>query len=349
MTQPFLSQSPPVSPDRRFCIAPMMDWTTQDYRYFARGLTRHALLYTEMVTTGALIHGDTPRFLRYSPQEHPLALQLGGSDPGELAHCAALAQQYDFAEVNLNVGCPSDRVQNNLMGACLMAYPEKVAEAVRAMKQACDIPVTVKHRIGIDGRDSYGQLQDFVGTVAEAGCAHFIVHGRIAILQGLSPKENRDVPPLKYDTVYQLKRDFPDLEIIINGGLKTLADCQQQLNHVDGVMVGREAYQRPWMLAGVDALFYPQLPGHEQPLSRHQAVLRLLPYIEQRMRQDGVRLSTITRHILGIFHGCPGGRQFRRLLSEQGHLPGSGPEVLERALAQVPELATATPEPLHSA
>ncbi|TVP57223.1 MAG: tRNA dihydrouridine(20/20a) synthase DusA [Halomonadaceae bacterium] len=341
MTEPAL----PHSPDRRFCIAPMMDWTTQDYRYFARGLTRHALLYTEMVTTGALIHGDTPRFLRYSPQEQPLALQLGGSDPGELAHCAALAQDYGFAEVNLNVGCPSDRVQNNLMGACLMAYPEKVAEAVRAMKQACDIPVTVKHRIGINGRDSYAQLQDFVATVAQAGCQQFIVHGRIAILQGLSPKENRDIPPLNYPRVYQLKQDFPELEIIINGGLKTLTDCQQQLAHVDGVMVGREAYQRPWMLAEVDALFYPELPGHEVPLTRHQAVERLLPYIEQRMSQEGVRLSTITRHILGIFHGCPGGRQFRRLLSEQGHLPGAGPEVLERALARVPPVE----EHCHSA
>lgn len=325
-----------AAPDRRFCIAPMMDWTTRDFRYFARGLTRHALLYTEMVTTGALIHGDTPRFLRYSAEEHPLALQLGGSDPKELAHCAALAEEYGFAEVNLNVGCPSDRVQNNLMGACLMAYPEKVAEGVAAMQQACDLPVTVKHRIGIDGRDSYEQLRDFVGTVADAGCRHFIVHGRIAILEGLSPKENRDVPPLKYDTVYKLKRDFPQLEIIINGGLKSLEDCQSQLAHVDGVMVGREAYQRPWMLAEVDRLFYPELAGHSQPLTRHQAVERLFPYIEQRLRDDGVKLSTVTRHILGIFHGCPGGRQFRRILSEQGHKTSAGPEVLEQALARIP-------------
>ncbi|MDX1589971.1 MAG: tRNA dihydrouridine(20/20a) synthase DusA [Oleiphilaceae bacterium] len=324
------------TPDRRFCVAPMMDWTTRDYRYFARGLTRHALLYTEMVTTGALIHGDTPRFLRYHDAEHPLALQLGGSDPGELAHCAALAREYGFAEVNLNVGCPSDRVQNNLMGACLMAHPDKVAEGVRAMQQACDLPVTVKHRIGIDGRDSYAQLRDFVGTVADAGCRHFIVHARIAILQGLSPKQNRDVPPLHYPSVHQLKRDFPQLEVIINGGFKSLQDCQSQLDYVDGVMVGREAYQRPWMLSEVDRLLYPDRPGIARPLSRHQAVERLLPYIEQRLSHDGVRLSTVTRHILGIFHGCPGGRQFRRILSEQGHQSGAGPEVLERALACVP-------------
>jgi len=330
-------------PDRRFSVAPMMDWTTRDYRYFARGLSRHALLYTEMVTTGALIHGETARFLRYSPEEHPLALQLGGSDARELAHCAALAEDYGFAEVNLNVGCPSDRVQNNMIGACLMAHPRVVSEGVRAMKESAAIPVTVKHRIGIDGRESYAELRDFVGTVAEGGCRTFIVHGRIAVLEGLSPKQNRDIPPLQYDKVYQLKQDFPDLEIILNGGLKTLEDCLDQLNHVDGVMVGREAYQRPWLLSEVDQAFYPDRPQATAPLSRHDAVRRLFPYIEERL-EDGVRLSTVTRHILGIFHGCPGGRQFRRVLSEQGHRPDAGLEVLEAALAQVPESEPEDPD-----
>lgn len=322
-------------PDRRFSVAPMMDCTTADYRFFARGLTRNALLYTEMVTTGALIHGDRDRFLRYDRCEHPLALQLGGSTPSELAECARMAGDYGFDEINLNVGCPSDRVQNNLIGACLMARPELVAESVAAMREATSIPVTVKHRIGIDGRESYEELADFVRQVADAGCRTFIVHARIAILAGLSPKKNRDVPPLRYDDVHRLKRDFPDLEIIINGGLTTLEQCREQLRHVDGVMVGREAYHRPWMLAGVDAGFYPD---HESApvTTRRDAVERLFPYIEQRLA-EGAPLPVITRHIMNIFHGCPGGRRFRRYLSENAHRSGAGLTVLREALSLVPE------------
>ncbi len=324
-----------TEPDRRFSVAPMMDCTTADYRFFARGLTRNALLYTEMVTTGALIHGDRDRFLRYDACEHPLALQLGGSTPSELAECARMAGDYGFDEVNLNVGCPSDRVQNNLIGACLMARPELVAESVAAMREATPIPVTVKHRIGIDGRESYEELAEFVRQVADAGCRTFIVHARIAILAGLSPKENRDVPPLRYEDVHRLKHDFPQLEIIINGGLTTLDQCQQQLHHVDGVMVGREAYHRPWMLADVDARLYPERAP--APItSRRQAVERLFPHIERRL-EEGAPLQVITRHIMNIFHGCPGGRRFRRHLSENAHRSSAGLEVLREALAMVPE------------
>lgn len=316
---------------RRFSVAPMMDWTTRHYRYLARILSRRALLYTEMVTTGALIHGDTERFLRHDPAEYPLALQLGGSDPDELARCAALAEQAGFSEVNLNVGCPSDRVQNNLIGACLMAHPERVAEGVRAMMAATSLPVTVKHRIGINGRESWQDLCDFIDTVAAAGCRTFIVHARIAILEGLSPKENREVPPLKYSWVYDLKARYPELEIIINGGIKTLQECHQHLEHLDGVMVGREAYQNPWLLASVDS----ELFGEAAPVvSRQQALQAMVPFIEEELSQ-GVYLNHITRHILGLFHGQPGGRQFRRHLSENAHRPGSGIEVVLDALDKV--------------
>ncbi len=316
---------------RRFSVAPMMDWTTRHYRYLARILSRKALLYTEMVTTGALIHGDTERFLRHDASEYPLALQLGGSDPDELARCAALAEQYGFSEVNLNVGCPSDRVQNNLIGACLMAYPDRVAEAVRAMMAATSLPVTVKHRIGINGRESWQDLCHFVETVAAAGCRTFIVHARIAILEGLSPKENREIPPLKYSWVYDLKTRYPELEIIINGGVKSLPECYQHLNHVDGVMVGREAYHNPWLLAGVDTELFGEAPP---VVSRQQALQAMVPFIEEELAQ-GVALNHITRHILGLFHGQPGGRQFRRHLSENAHRPGSGIEVILDALDKV--------------
>ena len=329
MSVPEIISTAPLS--RRFSVAPMMDWTTRHYRYLARILSRRALLYTEMVTTGALIHGDTERFLRHDPAEYPLALQLGGSDPDELARCAALAEQYGFSEVNLNVGCPSDRVQNNLIGACLMAHPERVAEGVRAMMAATSLPVTVKHRIGINGRESWQDLCDFIDTVAAAGCRTFIVHARIAILEGLSPKENREVPPLKYSWVYDLKARYPELEIIINGGIKTLPECHQHLNHVDGVMVGREAYQNPWLLASVDS----ELFGEAAPVvSRQQALQAMVPFIEEELSQ-GVYLNHITRHILGLFHGQPGGRQFRRHLSENAHRPGSGIEVVLDALDKV--------------
>ncbi|MFN3580134.1 MAG: tRNA dihydrouridine(20/20a) synthase DusA [Pseudomonas sp.] len=302
-------------PSRRFCVAPMMDWTDRHYRFFARLISRHTLLYTEMVTTGAIIHGDRARFLGYNPEEQPVALQLGGSNASELASCAALAQEAGFAEVNLNVGCPSDRVQNNMIGACLMAHPGLVAEGVSAMLNACELPVTVKHRIGINGHDSYQQLCDFVGQVHEAGCDTFIVHARIAILEGLSPKENRDIPPLRYEVVHQLKADFPQLEIIINGGLTDLDEMEQHLTSLDGVMVGREAYHNPYMMASVDQRFYAD--AHPVP-SRVEVLQALRPYIVRHLEQGGV-VNHVTRHILGLFQGLPGARHFRRQLSGALH------------------------------
>lgn len=302
-------------PSRRFCVAPMMDWTDRHYRYFARLISRHTLLYTEMVTTGAVLHGDRARFLGYHPAEQPLALQLGGSDASELAQCARLAEQAGYAEVNLNVGCPSDRVQNSLIGACLMGHPELVVDGVKAMLDACSIPVTVKHRIGINGRDSYEQLVDFVGQVHEAGCETFIVHARIAILEGLSPKENREIPPLRYDVVHQLKRDFPQLEIILNGGLTDLDAMQQHLPKLDGLMVGREAYHNPYLLADVDRRFY----GDKTPVrSRIEVLQALRPYIASHIEAGG-SMHHVTRHILGLFQGLPGARHFRRQLSTEVH------------------------------
>ncbi|MGM0571261.1 tRNA dihydrouridine(20/20a) synthase DusA [Marinobacter sp.] len=330
---PETSPRQPAPLSRRFCVAPMMDWTTRHYRYLARILSRRALLYTEMVTTGALIHGDTARFLQHDPAEYPLALQLGGSNADELARCAALAEEYGFSEVNLNVGCPSDRVQNNMIGACLMGHPDKVAEGVRGMIAATSLPVTVKHRIGINGRESWEDLCHFIETVAAAGCRTFIVHARIAVLEGLSPKENRDIPPLKYPWVYDLKARYPELEIIINGGIRTFEECHQHLAHTDGVMLGREAYHNPWLLAGVD----PQLFGEASPVaSRHEALEAMLPFIKEELER-GVYLTHITRHIMGLFHGQPGGRQFRRHISENAHRPGSGIEVVLDALAKVRE------------
>ena len=312
-------QQPPTlsrpGPSRRFSVAPMMEWTDRHYRYFARLISRHTLLYTEMVTTGAILQGDRERFLAYSPEEQPLALQLGGSNAQDLAQCARLAEQAGYAEVNLNVGCPSDRVQNNLIGACLMAHPQLVVDAVKAMLDACSIPVTVKHRIGINGRDSYEQLLDFVGQVHEAGCESFIVHARIAILEGLSPKENREIPPLRYEVVQQLKKDFPQLEIILNGGLTDLEVMQQQMQTLDGVMVGREAYHNPWLLAQVDQRLY----GDEHPVpSRIEVLQALRPYIAEHIARGGV-MHHVTRHILGLFQGLPGARHFRRQLSTEIH------------------------------
>ncbi len=304
---------PPVS--RRFSVAPMMDWTDRHCRYFMRLLSRNALLYTEMVTTGALLHGDRERFLRHDVAEYPLALQLGGSVPDELAACARLAEEAGYQEVNLNVGCPSDRVQNNMIGACLMAHPARVAECVKAMQDAVSIPVTVKHRIGINGRDSYAELCDFVGQVSAAGCRSFTVHARIAILEGLSPKENREVPPLRYDVAAQLKQDFPALEIILNGGIKTLEECQQHLQTFDGVMLGREAYHNPYLLAQVDT----QLFGKQRAvLSRLDAMQAMRPYIEAHLANGG-SLHHITRHMLGLAQGFKGARRFRQLLSVDIH------------------------------
>ena len=300
---------------RRFSVAPMMDWTDRHCRFFLRLLSKRALLYTEMVTTGALLNGDAERFLRHDETEHPLALQLGGSTPADLAACARMAQDAGYDEVNLNVGCPSDRVQNNMIGACLMAHPALVADCVKAMRDAVSIPITVKHRIGINGRDSYAQLCDFVGTVRDAGCESFTVHARIAILEGLSPKENRDIPPLRYDVAAQLKADFPALEIILNGGIKTLDQCKTHLQTFDGVMLGREAYHNPYILAEVDQ----QLFGSEAPVvTRAQALALLRPYIAQHLATGGA-MHHVTRHILGLGQGFPGARRFRQLLSVDIH------------------------------
>lgn len=318
--------------DRRFSIAPMLDWTVSDYRVFARTMTKNTLLYTEMVTTGAILYGNNPeRFLFHDECEHPVALQLGGSNPEDLAKCAKKAEQAGFDEVNLNVGCPSDRVQNNMIGACLMAHPDKVKDAMRAMQDACSIPVTIKHRIGIDEQEEYSVVRDFVGEIATTGTNTFIVHARKAILQGLSPKENRDVPPLKYHYVHQLKQDFPDLEIIINGGIKTIAECQEQLKHVDGVMVGREAYHNPWILSQVDEQIFG---GQALVTNRFEALEKFVCHMEGRMA-EGVRLSHLTRHILGIFQGEYGGKQFRRYLSEKGHKADAKLDVLLEAIELV--------------
>jgi len=290
----------------------MMDYTDRHCRYFLRLITRHTLLYTEMVTTGALIHGDRARFLRFHPSEHPVAFQLGGSDPGELASCARHIAEAGYDEVNLNCGCPSDRVQTGNFGACLMKTPQLVAAGVAAMRDNCDIDVTVKNRIGVDELDSYDYLRDFVGQIADAGCRTFIVHARKAWLKGLSPKQNREIPPLIYERVYQLKRDFPALEIILNGGVHNLDDVATHLEHVDGVMIGREAYHNPYLLAGVDSGFYGD---HRQPPTRHQVLAAFARFAGEQVA-EGVRLNHMTRHILGLYAGQPGARRFRRFISE---------------------------------
>jgi len=317
--------------NRTFSTAPMMDWSDRHCRYFWRTLSKEALLYTEMVTTGAIIHGKggPERFLDFNEEEHPVALQLGGSKPSELAQCSKIAQEFGYDEVNLNVGCPSDRVQNNMIGACLMGHPVLVADCIKAMQDACDIPVTIKHRIGIDDQDSYEELHSFVHTVAETGCETFIVHARKAILQGLSPKQNREVPPLKYEFVKQLKLDFPHLEILINGGLETIDQMKEVLEFTDGVMIGREAYHSPRLLLDVDHEFY----GHEaQDKDLKNKIRAMYPYIEKHLSQDG-KLAYITRHMLGLFNGLPGSRQFRRHLSEQAYKSTAGIQVIEDALA----------------
>ncbi len=317
--------------DRRLCIAPMLDWTDRYCRYFLRLISRHVVLYTEMVTTGAIIHGDRERFLKFDKFEHPVALQLGGSDPADLAQCAKLGEEWGYDEINLNVGCPSDRVQSGRFGACLMATPELVAECVDAMKQSVSIEVTVKHRIGIDDRDSYGELCDFIGASSEAGCRTFIVHARKAWLQGLSPKENREIPPLSYETVYRLKQDFPALEIIINGGITTLDQSKVHLEHVDGVMIGREAYNNPWMLAEADQQIY----GDDHPIpTRHEIVEQLIPFIEQE-QSAGTPVNRVSRHILGLFNGQPGARAWRRHISENAHRKGADSSVILEAASRV--------------
>ncbi len=321
------------SSHHRFSIAPMMDWSDHNCRYFWRLLTKKALVYTEMVTTGALIHGERKRFLHFNREEHPVALQLGGSDPKDLARCARWAQEWGYDEVNINCGCPSDRVQSGMFGACLMGKPDLVADCVKAMRDSCNIPITVKHRIGIDHMESYEQLLAFIAPVAAAGCSVFIVHARKAWLQGLSPKENREIPPLNYPWVYQLKKDFPQLTIVVNGGIQSIEDCQVHLNHVDGVMLGREAYQNPWMLTQVDQKLF----GIDRPeKSRDDVIADLLPFTERHLARGG-QLNHITRHILGLYQGVPGARKFRRHLSENAYKKSAGIDILAQAYALVSE------------
>ncbi len=306
----------------------MMDYTDRHFRYFIRLMSRHTLLYTEMVTSGAILHGDHRRFLEFHPAEHPVALQLGGSEPAALAACARIAGDYGYDEVNLNVGCPSDRVQSGRFGACLMQEPELVAECVTAMRAVSRVPVTVKTRIGVDDRDSYEHLTGFVSTVAAAGCSVFIIHARKAWLKGLSPKENREIPPLRYDVAARLKRDFPQLTIVVNGGVQTLDAMHDHLGAFDGVMVGREAVSNPWLFADVDRRFF----GVQGPMLTRGDILRAwMPYISAQL-QEGVPLARMTRHALGLFHGCPGARAWRRALSEEGARPGAGLAVLHQAL-----------------
>ncbi|MCK5872157.1 MAG: tRNA dihydrouridine(20/20a) synthase DusA [Methylococcales bacterium] len=311
-----------------FSVAPMLDWTDRHCRYFYRLMSKKALLYTEMVTTGALIHANQHRFLHFNPEENPLALQLGGSDPQELALCARMAQDYGYDEVNLNVGCPSDRVQNGQFGACLMAKPALVAECINAMTQAVAIPVTVKSRIGIDDQDSYQALSDFIEIIADAGCQTFIIHARKAWLQGLSPKQNRNIPPLRYEVVYQLKQDYPRLNFILNGGITDLDQIKQHLLQTDGVMLGREVYNRPFLLAEIDSKIYGVSQSSK---TRQQIIEELLPYIDRQL-SHGIRLHSITRHILGLFHSQKGARNWRRYLSEQAVKKNADKTVLLEAL-----------------
>ncbi|MCB1887075.1 MAG: tRNA dihydrouridine(20/20a) synthase DusA [Rhodocyclaceae bacterium] len=315
-------------PPRRLAVAPMLDWTDRFYRYFARLITRHTWLTTEMVTTGALIHGDRERFLRFDPSEQPLALQLGGSDAADLARCTRLAAEWGYDEVNLNVGCPSERVQSGAFGACLMAEPALVADCLSAMQDSVDIPVTVKHRIGIDQVEGYDYLRDFVGEVSRrSACRIFTVHARNAILKGLSPKENRDIPPLKYPYVYRLKQDFPELTILINGGITDWPAIETHLAEVDGVMIGREAYHNPWLLVEADRRLF----GDHHPLpTRREIVEALLPFLQARI-DEGVPLKHMTRHVLGLYQGVPGAKAWRRTLSDPVALRGNDPGLLLKA------------------
>lgn len=319
----------------------MLDWTDRHCRMFHRQITRHTWMYTEMVTTGALLYGDVARHLDFNQEEHPVALQLGGSEPVDLAKSAKLGEQWGYDEINLNCGCPSERVQKGAFGACLMAEPQLVADCVKAMRDAVSIDVTVKHRIGIDRVESYEFVRDFVGTIAEAGCNTFIVHARNAILKGLSPKENREIPPLKYDYAYQLKKDFPSLEIIINGGIKTLEEIDSHLQHVDGVMIGREAYHNPYLMAAFDAGYY----GDDAPVkSRAEVVQAMIPYIADQLARygnngAGLKMNSITRHMLGLMAGMPGARAFRQILSDSKRLATGNPALLLDALARTQPLA----------
>jgi tRNA-dihydrouridine synthase A len=318
--------------DHSFSVAPMLDWTDRHCRFFLRLLSQHAVLYTEMVTTGAIIYGKG-NYLAFNKQEHPVVLQLGGSDPVDMAKCAVIAQQRGYDEININVGCPSDRVKNGRFGACLMATPNIVADCVQAMQKEVDIPVTVKCRIGIDEMDDDAGLSDFIDPIRDIGCQHFIVHARKAWLQGLSPKQNRDIPPLNYDRVYRLKQDNPDLLISINGGITNFDDAKAHLANVDGVMLGREVYSNPYILSQVDSIFYND---QRAPISRANVIIEMTKYIEQEV-DAGARVWHIARHVLGLFQSQAGGKIWRRYLSEHGTTNRTNTQLLIEAYEQVLE------------
>lgn len=321
---------PAMKTNRLISVAPMMEWTDRHDRYFLRLIAPEIFLYTEMVTTGALLHGDYQRFLSFNPEEHPLALQLGGSEPSKLGQCAKMGEEFGYDEINLNVGCPSDRVKSGRFGACLMLDPALVADCVSAMVASVKVPVTVKCRIGVDDQDSFEALTHFIQTVSNAGCTIFIIHARKAWLNGLSPKQNREIPPLQYDVVKKIKQDFPHLTIILNGGIKTLSDIDAHLPFVDGIMIGREAYSNPYFLAEIHNKYY----AGEKALSRDQVIERLIPYVDQEL-QTNTKLSNITRHILGLYQSQQGARLWRRHLSENAHKPGATSEIIKEALEGV--------------
>jgi len=320
-----------MQPDRKFSIAPMMDRTDRHFRYFLRLISEHTLLYTEMITAQAILHGDCHQLLDFSDREHPLALQIGGSNPAELSSCAKIAEDHGYDEVNLNAGCPSDRVQSGKFGACLMAEPDLVAECINKMQLNVRIPVTVKTRLGIDDLDSYEQLAAFIQRTSAAGCRTFVMHARKAWLNGLSPKENREIPPLEYEKVYQLKQDFPHLEIIINGGFTRMSEILNQFPRVDGVMIGRAAYHEPYLLADADRVIFND---NARQHTRMEIMHEYTGYVEQQLML-GVPLHAMTRHILGLYQGLPGARAFRRHLSEHAHQPGAGINVLQQAVMSV--------------
>lgn len=319
------------------CVAPMMDWTDRHCRYFHRLLSPSALLYTEMVTTGAILFGDRDKLLGYNPQEHPLALQLGGSDPGDLAECARIAEQWGYDEINLNVGCPSDRVQKGRFGACLMREPMLVHDCLAAMREAVDIAVTIKCRLGVDELYSYGFFHDFVSQVLPSGVDALIAHARIALLQGLSPRQNRDVPPLHHDWVYRLKSEYPHLPVVINGGIDTLEQVSEQLEQVDGVMLGRAAYHQPWLLARCEQAMKGEQNAFSEP---HSMVAPMTEYLEQQAEMS-VPVKHVTRHMLGLFQGRPGARAWRRYLSENAHRDDANVQILEQALQAMQAVADA--------
>ena len=327
--------SAPLS--RRFCVAPMMDWTDRHCRAFHRVMSRRALLYTEMAVDQAVIHGDAKRLIGLDASEHPVAIQLGGSDPARLTEASRIAEDFGYAEINLNVGCPSDRVQSGTFGACLMREPQLVADCLAAMREAVSVPVTVKHRLGVDEQDPEETLFSFVETVAQSGVTSFIVHARKAWLKGLSPKENREVPPLDYDIVRRLKAAHPELEIILNGGLENLDHANAEMAGLDGVMLGRAAYHTPFILSAVDSVFFGEADPHEDPFAIIEAYR---PYVEGQLAR-GVRLHAITRHMLGLFAGLPGARRWRQILSSEANKDGAGWDVIERAMDAVRERAAA--------